>query len=190
VTFEQVIQAYKTIVLGTNERTILYGLTTLSVVSLISFYIFLFRNRNSDKHVAELISISIFVLSLCSLLFAIRMIEPKEKIHQKLWVQKYAIPYIESLPKTEIEVEKYHIQNRQENASFFTNKAVDAQTIEVFGTNQKGLPTHYVINAQIQEKEGIRQPRLVFTELKKDLPYRFKKGYYNALLLVPIDRKE
>jgi hypothetical protein len=113
-------------------------------------------------------------------------VDNKEKSLRQEWVKKHAIPFIEELPTQKIVVDKYFITNEESHSSFFTEKE-DFKTMRIQGKNENGEPVDLILNVKIQPKKNIQKPYVIYKKLKKDLPYKFKKGYYNAVLFVPKD---
>jgi hypothetical protein len=174
MTWHEVMKAYENAV--SKEGLIFTTVVICVCVSLAIFASFLIESFGT----------AIIYLFVTAFLIALTLgyHDEKEKENRQEWVEQYAIPYIEHLPDKKIIVDNYSITNKNNKVSFFTKKG-DFETITLHGKNEVGALVSMRINARIQPKEHIQKPYLVYKELKKNMPYKFKKGYYNAILFIP-----
>jgi hypothetical protein len=180
MTWDEVVRAY--------DKTVVFDDTTLL---LIMFGILFFLTVSSFIVCQEFwlsFGVSAIITALLIAPLTFHFVDNKEKSLRQEWVKKHAIPFIEELPTQKIVVDKYFITNEESHSSFFTEKE-DFKTMRIQGKNGNGEPVDLILNVKIQPKKNIQKPYVIYKKLKKDLPYKFKKGYYNAVLFVPEDNR-
>jgi hypothetical protein len=177
MTWNELIKAYGDVALWEDDTIILCSVLIISLVLFVVFYIFL---KKFD------VAFSLSVITTCILCFTAYNIVDKTIVKdlRQEWVKNYAIPYIEHLPNKKIIIDNYFIIDEEDKKSFFTKK-VNFDPITLYGRNELGEPVSMRINVRIQPKEHIQKPYLIYKKLEKKMPYKFKKGYYNAILFIP-----
>jgi hypothetical protein len=177
LTWSEVVNAYK-------ETTILNDVTVCLLIIGVLVILFFISYIFSGDYLFSIFG-ALVIMAVIGIVGTITM-ENEEKFLREKWVNEYAIPFIEGLPSQKIIVDQYSLANEKSYSSFFTKKE-DFKTVKIQGKDENGEPIDMVLNVKIQPKRNISKPYVLYKKLKKDLPYKFKKGYYNAILFVPKD---